>query len=141
MPSKEDVVAAARAYLGVPWRHQGRSRLGLDCAGLVALVARDLGLSDYDSTNYRRHAQGQAFVGHFRDRMDQVAILEMAPGDVLLFADGAYPCHSAFLSERHGVPYLIHAHASRRKVVEEAYAGDWPGKVKFCFRFRGLEGA
>ena len=73
--------------------------------------------------------------------MDPVAILNMRAGDVLLFADGVYPCHAAIVSERHGVTYMIHAHASRRKVVEEAYAGEWPAKIKFCFRFRGLEGA
>jgi len=141
MPSRDDVVTAARAYVGVPWRHQGRSRRGLDCAGLVVLVAKDLGLSDYDTTSYRRHAQGQAFVEHFRANMDPVPVAEMRPGDVLLFADGAYPCHAGIVSERHGVSYLVHAHATRRKVVEEPYAGEWPGKVKFCFRFRGLDGA
>jgi cell wall-associated NlpC family hydrolase len=138
MPSREEIVAAARAYVGAPWRHQGRSRQGLDCAGLVVLVARDLGLSDYDSTSYRRHAQGLAFVDHFRSRMDPVPVTEMRPGDVLVFADHAYPCHASIVSERHGVPYMIHAHAMRRKVVEEPYGGEWPGKVKFCFRFRGL---
>ena len=37
------IVAAARTWLGVPWRHQGRTRQGVDCAGLVVLVGRGLG--------------------------------------------------------------------------------------------------
>ena len=106
MPTSLDVVATARAYLGVPWRHQGRSRLGLDCAGLIVLTARDLGLSDHDRTGYGRHAQGLGFVDAFREAMDPVPLSSMRPGDVLLFADEAYPCHCGILSEARGVPHL-----------------------------------
>ena len=34
---------AARAYIGVPWQHHGRSRHGLDCVGLLFLASRDIG--------------------------------------------------------------------------------------------------
>jgi len=132
----EAIVAEARRWLGVPWRHQGRSRAGIDCAGLVVLVARTLKLSDHDSTGYTRRAQGQRFVEHFRAHMDGVAITDAAPGDVLVFADQAYPCHCGFLTERLGRPHLLHAHATRRKVIEEPYGGEWLRKVKFAFRFR-----
>jgi len=132
----ETVIAEARGWLGVPWRHQGRTRSGIDCVGLVVCVAHALHLSDYDSTGYSRRAQGQGFVEHFRSNMDSVAIPEARPGDVLVFADQAYPCHCGFLTERLGHPYLLHAHATRRQVIEEPYAGEWPDKIKFAFRFR-----
>ena len=132
----ERIIAEARSWLGVPWRHQGRTRSGIDCVGLVVCVARALRLSDYDSTGYSRRAQGQGFVEHFRGNMDGVAIPEARSGDVLVFADQAYPCHCGFLTERLGHPHLLHAHATRRKVIEEPYAGEWPIKVKFAFRFR-----
>lgn len=130
------IVAEARTWLGVPWRHQGRTRAGIDCVGLLVCVARALGLSDYDRSGYGRHAQGQAFVHHFRAAMDPIAIAAAGPGDVLVFADRAYPCHCGVLTEKHGVPHLLHAHATRRKVIEEPYAGEGPAKVKFAFRFR-----
>jgi cell wall-associated NlpC family hydrolase len=130
------IVAEARAWLGVPWRHQGRSRSGIDCVGLVVRVAQALLLSDYDSAGYGRRAQGQGFVEHFRSNMDGVAIPEAGPGDVLVFADRAYPCHCGFLTQRLGQPHLLHAHALRRQVIEEPYAGEWPFKIKFAFRFR-----
>ena len=132
------IVAEARTWLGVPWRHQGRSRAGVDCAGLVVLVARALELADHDSTAYGRRAQGQGFVEHFRAHMDGVAITQARPGDVLVFADQAYPCHCGFLTERLERPHLLHAHATRRRVIEEPYAGEWPAKIKFAFRFRSL---
>src|SRR6056297_1602809 len=134
--SPEAIVAEARDWLGTPWRHQGRSIRGLDCVGLVVVVARTLRLSDYDHTAYGRHAQGQNLVDHFRAQMDGVVLTDSRPGDVLVFADQAYPCHCGFLTERFGRPHLLHAHATRRRVIEEPHAGEWPRKVKFAFRFR-----
>lgn len=133
-----EVIAEARAWLGVPWRHQGRTRAGVDCVGLLVVVARALRLSDYDHTAYGRRAEGQGFVTHFRASMESVALAEARPGDVLVFAERAYPCHCGFLSERRGAAHLLHAHALRRKVIEEAYAGEWPARVKFAFRFPRL---
>lgn len=131
----EAIIAEARTWRGTPWRHQGRSRAGIDCVGLVVCVARALRLSDYDSTGYGRRAQGQGFVAHFRDNMAGVALPDARPGDVLVFAEQAYPCHCGFLSRRLDQPHLLHAHATRRQVIEEPYLGEWPARVKFAFRF------
>ena len=132
----ERIVAEARRWLGVPWRHQGRGREGLDCAGLVVRVARALDLGDHDHTGYGRHAEGQGFVAHFSDHLDPLAIPAARDGDVALFAERAYPCHCAILSTRHGRPHLIHAHAMRRAVIEEPFAGEWPDRLVRVFRFR-----
>jgi hypothetical protein len=70
--------------------------------------------------------------------MDPAPLLEAAVGDVLVFADAAYPCHCGFRTIKHEEPHLLHAHALRRKVIEEPYAGEWPARVKLAFRFRGL---
>ena len=47
---------------------------GVDCAGLVVLVARQLGLADHDVTGYGRHSTGLAFVDHFRAAMDAIPL-------------------------------------------------------------------
>jgi hypothetical protein len=67
--------------------------------------------------------------------MDPLRIAEAEAGDVLVFADHAYPCHCGFLTEKFEQRHLLHSHASRRKVIEEPYIGEWPEKVKFAFRF------
>ena len=44
MISGASLYAAAIEYVGVPFRHKGRSRAGLDCAGLVFVACRDCGI-------------------------------------------------------------------------------------------------
>jgi cell wall-associated NlpC family hydrolase len=83
------IVAAARAWLGVPWRHQGCTRQGVDRAGLVVLVGRWLGLADYDTTAYGRRPDGLGFVRKFRAAVEGIPLPEAGPGDVLVLADAA----------------------------------------------------
>jgi len=48
--TKQDIVDMAREYKGVPYRHQGRSIVtGVDCAGLLALIAGRIGLEYPDN--------------------------------------------------------------------------------------------
>lgn len=45
----------AMQYVGTPWRHMGRSKRALDCAGLLVVTAHDWGMDPvYDSTYYGR---------------------------------------------------------------------------------------
>ncbi|PZE68775.1 C40 family peptidase [Curtobacterium sp. MCBD17_021] len=41
----DDVVAAAKKYLGVPYVFGGETRAGMDCSGLVQTVFKDLGVT------------------------------------------------------------------------------------------------
>lgn len=50
----ERFIKVARSYLGVPWVHQGRSRTGLDCVGLIVISARNCGLDVPMLANYGR---------------------------------------------------------------------------------------
>lgn len=140
MPNRYDVINEARKWLGVKWRHQGRTKLGIDCAGLIILVGKSLGLADYDTVNYQRRTHGTNFLNHFKMNMTQKPILDAEPGDVLLFRDNQFPCHSTIVSEIGGVQTIIHAHAFRRKVLEERLdQGDWMNLRVACFKYMGLD--
>ncbi len=136
------VVEEARRYLGVPFRHQGRNASGLDCAGVPIAAARELGLVVYDVTGYQRNADGVSLVAHFRRAgcREILPVSAMADGDVGIFNDSVYPCHVAVFSTKYGARHMIHAYARERRVLEEAFAFDWPRKLIHVFRLPGVEG-
>jgi len=119
------VVIAARALLGVPWRHLGRDARGVDCLGLCILAYRAAGFVVPDPPPYRREPQGQALTDGLRALgAVQVRQGEEREGDVLLFRVGLYAGHVGIRSTHPalGVPACIHAYLPRRKVVEEPFA-------------------
>lgn len=80
-PDGADVVAAARKYLGVPYRWGGTDpSTGLDCSGLVQRVFADLGVK------VPRTVAEQRTVG---EKVDSMA--DARPGDLLAFASAGSP--------------------------------------------------
>ena len=49
-----EIVEYARTWLGTKWRHQGRSKQGIDCIGLIIRTAEEFGFQYEDSTGYAR---------------------------------------------------------------------------------------
>ena len=136
--TRDAIQAEARRWLGTLFRHQGRSADGIDCVGLLVMIARTLDLPHDDVTGYTRRAKGMGFLEHFHAHLTEIAPAAIAPGDVLVFVEALAPCHTGILSGRLGVPHLIHAHGLRGRVIEEPYLGEWPGKLRFAFRFPQL---
>lgn len=120
MLERDDIITEARRWIGTPWRHQGRSRAGVDCVGLVVMVARNLGLEPEDVTGYARRQDGRTLLRHLHKQLDQKFIINWKIGYIGVFKESAFPIHVGFLSNREGVPTVIHAHARRRQVIEEA---------------------
>lgn len=137
--TREQIVEEARKWLGTPWRHQGRTDRGIDCAGLVVKVAHALGQSTFDDTSYQRTAQKQKLMSYFEQELDTQPLQQLRPGDVVLFRDNSYPCHVGIVTEKHGLPYLIHAHAIRRCVIEEPFTVEWRSKWVAGYKFKGVQ--
>ena len=136
---RTDVVREARSWIDVRRAHQGRTRAGIDCVGLIIRVGKDLGILDYDTTNYQRHMPRQGCLHNFQEHMDQKAVADVVSGNVMLFRDKQFPCHSAIVGDRDGLT-IIHVCALQRRVVEEQLdQGDWIMRRVACFAFRGLE--
>lgn len=134
---RADIIAAARAWLEVPFTHQGRSRLGVDCIGLVINVGWQLGFlpRSYDVQGYDRMPDGSLF-----GECDR--LLERIPGPVfgcivaMRFASD--PQHIGFIGEHHGHPTLIHSLSTARKVTEHRLLNPWPGYIVGCFDAPGV---
>ena len=141
MPAnRQQVVDVARSWVDTRWRHQGRSRVhGIDCAGLVIEVARELGISTFDISDYQRDPLNDSFLDHFRREMIKRPIADREPGDILLIRDDMFTCHSVVFDIVGSTEMIIHAYALRRKVVEEVYSPEWQGRTTHCFSFKDLE--
>jgi hypothetical protein len=131
----------ALRYLGTPFRHRGRTVSGLDCVGLVVLVARELGLEVQDLKLYGREPTGELLQGIFREHLGppKPAGRPLEIDDVLLLQlPGQLDQGHAGLVCPH--PYgqgIIHSYAEvgrvivqridqrRRSQIREVYS--WPG--------------
>ena len=105
MLTADSFIAAARTYVGVPWQHQGRSRHGVDCVGLLVCVARDLCVPvDDDGPNYEREPRAHDLVRLLRRHC--VSVADMRRGDIVLM--GRPSTHVGILTDAHRPFGLIH---------------------------------
>lgn len=132
----QDIVTEARTWLGTRWVHQGRSRAGIDCAGLLIRVSNDLGLKVADKQGYKRTPDGLSFLDHIRTQSDFVATPE--PGAIAIFRERHLPCHVGIFSERHGATYFIHSYMNLGRVIEEPFAHHWVSNLVEVRRFQGV---
>lgn len=137
------IIAEARAWIGTPYHHQASVKgVGCDCLGLVRGVWRALyGREPEQPPPYsrdwaevhRRETLAEAAARH----MQSVAITNVRPGDVLLFAlnDRAPAKHCAILTERDRMVHSYEAHP----VAEVTLSPWWRRRIRFAFAFPDLE--
>lgn len=136
--SGSDVVTAARAWLGTPYRHRASTLgAGCDCLGLLRGVWRALyGAEPLPVPPYRADLRDPTHDGALRRAAETVLIAEEGPlgaGQVVLFRLGgqAEPRHCGILisAER-----FIHAQ-EHLGVVEANLTPAWARRVAGRFRF------
>lgn len=138
---REAIIAEARSYVGVPWRHLGRSRTGVDCLGLVIVVARATGLvaDDFDFTGYGRLADG-TMLRELRRYMYRINPRDALSGDVLAYRAATQPRHVGIVAAHGGVSTLVHAKAGHGVVLEQTLEQVAPGgHLAAAFRFPGVD--
>lgn len=113
MTDRADIVAKARAWIGTPFLHRGRSiGLGVDCAGLLICICRDLGLvaGHFDVPPYSANPDGRTLREGCERWMRAIPAAAMQPGDAVLLIVDAHPQHLGLLGDyRHGGLSIIHA--------------------------------
>ncbi|OYX63545.1 MAG: hypothetical protein B7Y88_12820 [Sphingomonadales bacterium 32-64-17] len=121
----QQLLEAARALVGTPFRHGGTSReQGVDCVGLAVLALRAVGRETGPLPPYRLR---QTTLAGFAPVLDRAGLRDVAdtpqPGDVLALRPSPSQLHLAIAGER---DTLVHAHASLRKVVYGPRPTEWP---------------
>jgi hypothetical protein len=112
------VIAVARSWLGVPYRHQSASReRGVDCIQFVLAVGRELGVCDtLPLAPYPMINSPRKIVALLEEHGERVA----AQDGVVLFWGRrlGVPTHFGFRSRLDGAIAVIHADAQLGRVVE-----------------------
>ena len=133
--SGADVVRVARSFLGVRYRHQGRSREGVDCIGLPVCVRKELGLPLMDEAGYAKRSAGREMLDYCRANMVPIDRSELRPGDLLVQMNDVVR-HIAIVGDYPGGGLsIIHAHLPNKKVVECRLDDQFMKTVRGCFRF------
>lgn len=128
------MIATARACLGTPFHHQGRTPgVGLDCIGLIVVAARAAGIVIEDRTDYDRRPDGQDLLAALRAH-GLTPAESCAAGDILLFRYDRQPQHVALAT---GTDSMIHSFAPARAVVETAIGDYWRRRLCGIYRFHG----
>jgi len=137
---RDQIIATARSYLGVPFTHQGSSRsAGVDCWGLFCCVCRDLQLFppgyeppfDYDSSppSERLVQELMLLCGEPKK--------EKQNGDLLVFRIRRTPQHLGIFVEPTNT--VIHAYTGP-DVVSESPLEDWESRILLTFNFPSVGG-
>lgn len=141
-----NIADQARTYLGVPWRHRGRTRKGMDCGGLPSRVYADLGDPRPDLVRYGRDPFNDGLMRVLTDALGAPVwqggkgschreILKV--GDVVVMSPGPLPRHVAIVGDdsMYGLS-LIHADGTigTQRVVEEGLEVGALEKIVAVFR-------
>ncbi len=138
--SADEVVAAARAWIGTPYRHRAATLgAGCDCLGLVAGVWRMLyGSEPPELPPYRADWRDVSFAPELAALASRwlVPAEGLAAGRVVLFRIGVSPLprHCAVMV---GPARFVHAQ-ERLGVVEGNLTDGWRRRVAGVFGFPGI---
>lgn len=137
------IVSAAREWIGTPYGHQGRSKgIIVDCAGVPAGVAEQLGLAVEDFVSYQREPNPQLMQSYLDRNLNRVFKDKMQIGDVVWIRFEKAPQHLAIVGDyEHGGLTLIHASnlIGRGAVVEHRLDELWLKRIVAVWRYPGVE--
>lgn len=140
---RDDVVRAARGWIGTPYHHQASlRRVGADCLGLVRGVWRELyGCEAETAPAYTRdwaEASGrETMIEAARRHFAEVARVDARAGDVVIFRlrPGAVAKHAAILTSATTMVHAMEGGAA----AEVALSRWWLRRVAAAFAFPGID--
>lgn len=134
-----DIVAVANGLVGVRYRHQGRNRNGLDCAGLVILIAHKLELTDKDTMAYSRRPNATEFTAFMIEAgCIQLPVAQLTHGDIVRLNTSGWPVHlGVYEVDDRGQEWYIHAFLPHKKVTRDPFTDIVRRNLSSVWRFPG----
>lgn len=143
--SRAAIVAYARTWLGVPWVHQGRSRDGVDCGGLLEMIGREFGLAVPSKADYPRSADGVALRATCETYMRKISPRSILPGDVVMlrFPRAEYESHLALVVDHPqrglGLLHALNEKSGKGRVIEHGLDATWRARIVAAYALPGVE--
>lgn len=136
----DEIISAAREQLDVPFLHQGRSRQGLDCIGLLLTIADKFKVPYTDVEGYNRLPQGKLLEETFNAHVASGQLIKLLPherqkGDFLMMRFKGQPQHLAVFTGS----TIIHSYASVGKVCEHILDSTWEKRIVNVYRLAEVE--
>lgn len=137
MASRKEICDKALEYLDTPFIHQGRLKgVGVDCAGLVVGVAKELNLYNEevsDLKGYSRIPDGETlYQTLLNGTSKEKSMKDLKEGDVLLFRFTRYPQHVGIYMPNNK---LIHSYEGVGKVVIHSLDDKWKNRIISVFEY------
>jgi len=133
----DDIVAKATELQGTRYKHVGRTLNGLDCAGLLVYVAKDLGISDFDSIAYSRRPNVKEFTAAMVSAgCRRLRHSEREHGDILRFSIEGWPVHVGIYEvDQKGQEWVTHAYLPHKQVTRERLRPELEKAISTVWRF------
>lgn len=152
MPTRAEVVAEARLWLGTPYHHQAAVQgVGCDCIGLIRGVCQRLGTVPLDVmalpgvdrfTGYGVLPNGRKMREACDLYMRAIETSSVQPGDVLLLRFQLDPQHMAIVGDYlHGGLSIIHALGTvdgKGKVIEQRLSTETLRRLVQAYAMPGI---
>lgn len=138
-----DIVRVARTWMEVPYLHQGRNRLGVDCVGFPMAVYRELGVQIEDFRAYGLEADPADLLRRIEDALGApvavapVRMSDLCAGDIVVFhfPKVGTPRHLAIIADRVGGGLnFMESNGNARRVVERRMDERYLARVTHVFR-------
>ena len=141
-PTRADIGAEARTWLGTPYRHQASLKgVGCDCLGLVRGVWRAFYGAEPEpmpayTPDWAEAGGRETLAGAARRHLEPIDLADAGAGDVVLFRwrDGLPAKHAGILVD---ASRFVHAHDGAA-VAEAALSPWWRRRLALAFRFPGV---
>ena len=119
-----DIIHTAKGLIGVPYRHQGRSRAGLDCAGVIIVVGQTEGVMGEEAEVTKAYPR-RPDAAKFAAAMIEAGLIQrpfgtQEHGDILRINTAGWPVHLGLYEiDENGMEWYIHAYLPHKKVTRD----------------------
>jgi NlpC/P60 family putative phage cell wall peptidase len=142
MIQPDEIIAAARGWIGTPYMHQASLRgVGADCLGLVRGVWREIMGPEPEAPppyapGWAEAGQGEPLMEAAGRHLEHVPYTEFQAGDILLFRWRPHlPAKHAGIATSRGAMVHAQEHAA---VLEIPLSGWWLRHLASAYRFPGV---